>query len=122
MKDKKDFDEFDNVKDFIRQLDSVWVKQKRKELDKLSLSLGVSIEEHLTEELRQIFFGRETSPEEVDEEKTESFFLKTYRGKIGKKFKIICKTKLYTLTTKLNKPDHERVRDVVFQLSAEPSG
>ena len=29
MKDKKDFDEFDNVKDFIRQLDSVWVKQKQ---------------------------------------------------------------------------------------------
>ena len=90
MKDKKDFDEFDNVEAFIRQLDGVWVKQKRKELDKLSLSLGVSIEEHLTEELRQIFFGRETSPEEVDEEKTESFFLKTYRGKIGKKWLIKC--------------------------------
>ena len=122
MKDKKDFDEFDNVDAFIRKLDNEWFNQKRKELDKLSTSLGVSIEEHLPEELRQMFFGRETSPEEFDEELTESLFLKTYRGKIGKKWMIKCSNDIYKRHRKLDKEDHERVREVVYHLSNEPSG
>ena len=107
-------------KEFVTKMDVEWWKDKQKQLNKLSGSLDLELMELLPDEIRDRFLNLK-SPQEFDEE-NDKFFLKTFKGDEGDKFEIRCATKLYKKTAKLPKKEHMKVRDVVFNLSADPSG
>ena len=122
FKDNTDLYMTGNADEIVRKMDEEWWGDKRKKLTQLSGSLDTELIEFLPEDLRKKLLGREVSPEEFDEEYTDSFFLKVYQGKGGKKFKITCPTKMYNDTRKFKKKEHEECREAIYSLSSEPTG
>jgi len=108
-----------SVEEIVNKIDSGWWEDKRKQLNKLSGSLDTELIELLPKDIQSRLVQ---SPEVVDEENDDRFFLKTTTGKEGKKFEVSAPTKLYKNSLKFQKKEKEEVVDVIFNLSAEPTG
>ena len=112
-----------SFKDIAKRIDEEWWEDKRKKLQNLSGSIDVELLEYLPPEVRAELFP---SPEIYDEENPpdDSWLMKLqkFKGKKGKKYKVVCSNKLFRETKKLNKKEKNEVVEIVYSLSTEPSG
>jgi hypothetical protein len=108
-----------SVEEIVNKIENEWWEDKRKQLSKLSGSIDIELIELLPRDTQNRLVQ---SPEVVDEENEDRFLLKTTTGKKGKKFEIQSPTKLYKESLKFQKKEKEEVIDILFNLSAQPSG
>lgn len=108
--------------EFLKELDRNWWENARKKIKMLEKHFGMQYEEmfeFLPPDIQKQYQNLH-SPEIVDEENL--FYLKTYKGKEGKSFKLTCNNSTYKNHRKMDKQTHNALKECVFSLSQEPTG